>query len=91
MENIELIYMGFKNDDKITMNKIFKNMIGNDNKKPIWTEKQTYIKKKKKDLTFNNFFSHIKTTSRIDDFRKFFISIYFISTHLTLLQIELRF
>ena len=46
------------------MNKIFKNMIGNDNKKPIWTEKQKEWIKKKKDKPSTTFFSQHKNNNK---------------------------
>jgi len=78
MENIEMIFIGFKKDEKFTLQKIFKNMIKNENPKPNWTEKQSkWIKKKginlKRLLSIN-----IKTISRIDDFRrKFFMNYWY--------------
>ena len=40
MKRVNVVFIGFKNGEKITLNKIFRNRINNKNKKPKWTRKQ---------------------------------------------------
>ncbi len=72
MKRVKVEFIGFKKDEKISLNKIFKNKISNRKLKPKWTRKQT--KWIRRGVQLEKLLSmKIKTIPKIEDFRRKFL------------------